>query len=147
MEYDWKCFLGQKVRDLKSVSVNCRIKIFGFYFFLLLLLVLAVVSFSYAAEPLTPEQAVNAALANNPRLKTSDSQIESADAGVLRSASGFLSKVTLSAKDENGHFADAGYPLLRNIENLPVPTIASLKGETIGWARTGIGRRYQESGG
>jgi outer membrane protein len=96
MEYDWKCFLGQKVRDLKSVSLNCRIRIFGFYFFLLLLLVLSVASLSYAAEPLTLEQAVNAALANNLVLKAADSQIEAADAGVLRSASGFLPKFTLS---------------------------------------------------
>jgi len=96
MEYDWKCFLGQKVRDLKSISLNCRIRIFGFYFFLLLLLVLSVASLSYAAEPLTLEQAVDKALANNLELKAADSQIEVADAGVLRSASGFLPKVTLS---------------------------------------------------
>src|SRR5512143_869861 len=36
------------------------------------------------------------------------------------------------SKEEAGHIADMGYHLLRNIENLPVPVIASLKGETIG---------------
>lgn len=35
-------------------------------------------------------------------------------------------------KDEAGHFADVGYHLLRNIENLPVPIIAAVKGETTG---------------
>ncbi len=35
-------------------------------------------------------------------------------------------------KDEAGHFADVGYRLLRNIESLPVPVIAAVKGETTG---------------
>jgi len=35
-------------------------------------------------------------------------------------------------KDEAGHFADVGYHLLRNIESLPVPVIAAVKGETTG---------------
>jgi enoyl-CoA hydratase len=35
-------------------------------------------------------------------------------------------------KDEAGHFADVGYHLLRNMESLPVPVIAAVKGETIG---------------
>ncbi len=35
-------------------------------------------------------------------------------------------------KDEAGHFADVGYHLLRNIENLPVPVIAAVKGEAKG---------------
>jgi len=34
--------------------------------------------------------------------------------------------------EEAGHIADMGYHLLRNIENLPVPVIAALKGETTG---------------
>jgi enoyl-CoA hydratase len=42
--------------------------------------------------------------------------------------SGFV-KMT---KEEAGHFADVGYTLLKNIESLPVPVIAVLKGETIG---------------
>jgi enoyl-CoA hydratase len=36
------------------------------------------------------------------------------------------------SKEEAGHIADMGYHLLRNIENLPVPVIAALKGETTG---------------
>src|SRR5512143_3196815 len=36
------------------------------------------------------------------------------------------------SKEEAGHMADMGYHLLRNIENLPVPVIAALKGETTG---------------
>ena len=35
-------------------------------------------------------------------------------------------------KDEAGHFADVGYTLLRNIEGLPVPVIAAVKGQTLG---------------
>jgi enoyl-CoA hydratase len=35
-------------------------------------------------------------------------------------------------KEEAGHYADVGYHLLRNIENLPVPVVAVLKGETAG---------------
>ena len=51
---------------------------------------------SVAGELLTIEQAVGRALKNNPGLKAADAQIEVADAGVLRAASGFLPKVTLS---------------------------------------------------
>jgi enoyl-CoA hydratase len=36
------------------------------------------------------------------------------------------------SREEAGHVADMGYHLLRNIENLPVPVIAALKGETTG---------------
>ncbi|MDH4162879.1 MAG: enoyl-CoA hydratase/isomerase family protein [Nitrospirota bacterium] len=35
-------------------------------------------------------------------------------------------------KAEAGHFADMGYSLLKHIENLPVPVIAAVKGETTG---------------
>jgi outer membrane protein TolC len=63
---------------------------------LFLLLMAAVAIYSYAAENLTLEQAIETALNSNPRLKAADAQIEAADAGVLRSASGFLPKVTLS---------------------------------------------------
>jgi enoyl-CoA hydratase len=41
---------------------------------------------------------------------------------------GFL-KMT---KDEAGHFAEVGYNLLKHMENLPVPVIAAVKGETAG---------------
>lgn len=40
------------------------------------------------------------------------------------------------SKDEAGHFAEVGYSLLKHIENLPVPVIAVVKGETTG---VGIG--------
>jgi enoyl-CoA hydratase len=36
------------------------------------------------------------------------------------------------SKEEAGHFADVGYHLLRNIEALPVPVIAAVRGETTG---------------
>jgi len=35
-------------------------------------------------------------------------------------------------KEEAGHFAEVGYSLLKHIENLPVPVIAAVKGETTG---------------
>jgi len=63
---------------------------------LFLLLMAAVAIYSYAAETLTLEQAVETALISNPGLKAADAQIAAADAGVLKSASGFLPKVTLS---------------------------------------------------
>jgi enoyl-CoA hydratase/carnithine racemase len=37
-----------------------------------------------------------------------------------------------ATKDEAGHLADVGYHLLRNIESLPVPVIAAVKGDTTG---------------
>jgi outer membrane protein TolC len=43
-----------------------------------------------SADSLTLEQAIETALKSNPGLKAADAQIEAADAGVLRSASGFL---------------------------------------------------------
>ena len=49
-----------------------------------------------AGEPLSLEQAVATALANNPGLKAADARVEAADAGLLKSASGFLPKVNLS---------------------------------------------------
>ena len=36
------------------------------------------------------------------------------------------------SKDEAGHLADVGYHLLRNIESLPIPVIAAIKGKTTG---------------
>jgi outer membrane protein len=96
MEYGWKCFLGHGVRNFKTASMSCKMRIFGFYFILLLLLALAAASYSYAAEPLTLERAIAIALTDNPGLKAADSQIEAVDAGVLRSASGFLPRVTFS---------------------------------------------------
>lgn len=41
-------------------------------------------------------------------------------------------KFVKMTKDEAKHFAEVGFNLLRNIENLPVPVIAAVKGETVG---------------
>ena len=87
MEYVWKCFDGQGVTKKAG---NCKITIFIIYLALFLLLTLAVTVYSYAAESLTREDSIEMALRNKPGLKTSDAQIEAADAGVLHSDSGFL---------------------------------------------------------
>ncbi len=63
---------------------------------LALILVAAVAMTAYAGESLSLEQAVETALKNHPNLKAADSQVESAQANVLKSKSGFLPKVTLS---------------------------------------------------
>jgi outer membrane protein TolC len=96
MEYGRQCFSGESLDEKKSKSLKCKIVILALFFVLVLLLTLVVAANSYAAEPLTLEQAVSTALHNNPALKAADSQIEAADAGILRSASGFLPKVTVS---------------------------------------------------
>jgi outer membrane protein len=63
----------------------------------MLLLLLAVVTATvYAGEPLTLDHAVETALKNNPGLKAADSQVDAAQAGVVKSRSGFLPKVTFS---------------------------------------------------
>jgi enoyl-CoA hydratase len=41
-------------------------------------------------------------------------------------------KMAKMTRDEARHFADVGYNLLKHIENLPVPVIAAVKGETTG---------------
>jgi outer membrane protein len=79
------------MRTTKSKIVSCFLCAA-----LLFLLVFAIALYSYAAEGFTLEQAVDTALRNNPGLKAADAQIEIALAGVLRSSSGFLPKVTLS---------------------------------------------------
>ncbi len=63
---------------------------------LVLLLVAAVAMNAYAGEPLSLDQAVETALKNHPNLRAADSQVEGAQANVLKSKSGFLPKVTLS---------------------------------------------------
>jgi len=63
---------------------------------LVLLLVAAVAMTAYAGETLSLDQAVDTALKNHPNLKAADSQVEGAQANVLKSKSGFLPKVTLS---------------------------------------------------
>lgn len=42
------------------------------------------------------------------------------------------SRFVKMTKEEAGHFAEVGYSLLKHIENLPIPVIAALKGETTG---------------
>ena len=42
------------------------------------------------------------------------------------------SKMAKMTRDEARHFAEVGYNLLKHIENLPVPVIAAVKGETTG---------------
>ncbi|MHB8845044.1 MAG: TolC family protein [Nitrospirota bacterium] len=71
-------------------------KTFLVYAGMLLLLLAAVATTVYAGEPLTLDQAVETALKNNPGLKAADSQVDAAQAGVVKSRSGFLPKVTLS---------------------------------------------------
>ncbi len=93
MEYGWKCFNDESV-TLKTG--NCKLTVIAVYIVLVIVLMLVVASYSYAAESLTLEQAVDTALRNNPGLKAADAQVEAADAGVLRSASGFLPKVSVS---------------------------------------------------
>ena len=60
------------------------------------LLVPLVALSGHAAETLTLEKAVETALASNPGLRAADAQIQVAEAGVLKSSSGFLPKVNLS---------------------------------------------------
>ena len=93
MEYGWKCFNDESVT---MKAENCKLTVIAVYIVLVILLTLVVAAYSYAAESLTLEQAVDTALRNNPGLKAADAQIEAADAGVLGSASGFLPKVMVS---------------------------------------------------
>ncbi len=96
MEYGWKCLNSESLEEMKKKSLGCKITVLGLYLVLTLILTVVAAAFSYAAENLTLEQAVDIAIKNNPGLKAADAQIEAADAGVLRSASGFLPKVTVS---------------------------------------------------
>ena len=93
MECVWKCFNDEGVTKKAGKR---KITIFVIYLELILILTLAVAVYSYAVESLTLEDAVETALRNNPGLKTSSDLVEAADVSVLRSASGFLPKVTLS---------------------------------------------------
>jgi outer membrane protein TolC len=61
-----------------------------------MLLTLTVAGYSYAAEPLTLEQAVSTALENNPGLRAADSEVAAADAVVFGSLSGNLPRISLS---------------------------------------------------
>ena len=93
MEYAKNCFSDE---NFILKSRKCKIVVIGLYLALSLLLTFVVAAYSYAAEILSLEQAVDTAIRNNPGLKAADAQIEVADAGLLRSASGFLPKVALS---------------------------------------------------
>src|SRR5574341_542264 len=93
MEYTGKCFTE---RRFAMKSRKCKIRIVAAYILLIAILTFSIAVYSYAGESLTLEQAVDTALRNNPGLKAADEQVRAADAGVLRSASGFLPTVTLS---------------------------------------------------
>lgn len=84
--------------DAMKIMNICRnrIRCIAVYTVLLSALSLAVAFYSYGAEILRLEQAVEIAVKNNPALRAADAEVEAARAGVLRSASGFLPKVTIS---------------------------------------------------
>ena len=93
MEHAGKHILHEGLAMKKTKN---RVLSFFLCAMLLLILVFAIAIYSYAAETLTLEQAVDTALRNNPGLKAADAQVDIARAGVLRSSSGFLPKVTVS---------------------------------------------------
>ncbi len=72
------------------------VKYFLLFGFLIALLLLAVAEVARAAEPLALDQAIDTAIKNNPSLRAADTQVEAAQAGVVKSSSGFLPKVNLS---------------------------------------------------
>jgi TolC family type I secretion outer membrane protein len=78
------------------MGANDVMKNIFIYAGMLLLLLAAVATTLYAGEPLTLDQAVESALKNNPGLKAADSQVDVAQAGIGKSRSGFLPKVTFS---------------------------------------------------
>ncbi len=92
MERVRKCFDDQGIIKNRK----CSIALFATYLILTTLLTFLVAAYSYAAETLTLDQAIYRALKNNPGLKAADAKVEAADAGVLRSVSGFLPRVTAS---------------------------------------------------
>ncbi len=96
MEYGWQCFNGESLKERKQERLKCRITIFSLILVLVMLLMFAVATYSYAADMLTLDRAIEIALGNNQGLKAADAQIEAADAGVLRSTSGFLPKIAMS---------------------------------------------------
>jgi outer membrane protein len=92
MEYVRQCYDDEGVMMRKQ---SCTLAKAAVYAVLPAALTLVVAAYSCAAEALTLEQAIATALLNNAGLKAADAQVEIADAGVLRSASAFLPKVTL----------------------------------------------------
>ncbi len=95
MEYGNEKFCGNGIGQMFSIGRK-RVPAVMVCFALVLILTLVVAVSTYAAETLSLEQAVETAIKNSPGLKASDAQVEASDAGVLRSASGFLPKVTVS---------------------------------------------------
>jgi outer membrane protein TolC len=93
MEHVRKCFDD---RGIITKSRKCKAALFAIYLLLTTLLTFMAAAYSYAAGTLTLDQAIDEALKNNPGLKAADAQVEVTDAGVLRSVSGFLPKVTVS---------------------------------------------------
>ena len=93
MEHVRKCFDD---RGIIMKSRKCTIALFAIYLLLTTLLTFMVAAYSYAAGTLTLDQAIDQALKDNPGLKAADAQVEVSDAGVLRSVSGFLPRVTVS---------------------------------------------------
>jgi outer membrane protein len=77
-------------------SVKGDMNYFLLFGVLMVLLLLAVAQVVHAAEALTLDQAIETALRNNPSLRAADAQLDSAQAGVTKSSSGFLPKVNLS---------------------------------------------------
>jgi outer membrane protein len=96
MEYGWKCVAGKSELDREASPDNCSLLMYAIVFAFVILLTLVVAHVSYAAEALTLDQAISIAEQNNPGLKAADAQVDAADANVLKSASGFLPKVTIS---------------------------------------------------
>ena len=92
MEYVRKCFDDQGVIRKRA---TCTIALYAAYLFLTTLLTFMVAAYSYAGEALTIDRAIDMALRNNPGLRAADAQVEAADAGVLKSLSGFLPRVTV----------------------------------------------------
>lgn len=81
---------------LSTRGMSDAMKTFLIYAGMVLLLLVTVAATVYGGEPLSLDQAVKIALKNNPGLKAADSQVDAAQAGVVRSRSGFLPKVTFS---------------------------------------------------
>ncbi len=83
-------------RNVPGLANRCALFIAFIATALMVVLTLMIASYSYAAEPLTLDQAVSLALQNNRGFKAADAQVEAADAALIRSNSGFLPKINLS---------------------------------------------------
>ncbi len=93
MEHVRQCFADESITTRTG---RCKFAVLAVYLLLFIVLTLAVAACSCAAENLSLEQAVETAIKNNPGLKAADAQVQATDAGVLRSNSGFLPKVSVS---------------------------------------------------